>query len=194
MAALGNIVEIGSYKGRSTWYLARGLQERRLAVPRAFPLDRLTPPRSNAPTTSPTSSGTDSRTGSSRASTSRTTLVQIVRCARGDALDRRRPQLSRRATRLRRLVSPPPAPGLVCDARHGQRLVWADAARTRATRSPGGSRLIGVVWLTLFARKVPDRASARARGIAARAMFELLTLAQARRSGFGPQTAAAGER
>lgn len=53
---------------------------------------------------------------------------------------------------------------------------------------------IGVVWLTLFARKAPARAWRRASGLKARASFDLLTLLQARRNGFGPQHAAAGER
>lgn len=53
---------------------------------------------------------------------------------------------------------------------------------------------IGVVWLTLFARKAPAHALRRASGLKARASFDLLTLMQARRNGFGPQHIAAGER
>jgi predicted O-methyltransferase YrrM len=53
---------------------------------------------------------------------------------------------------------------------------------------------IGVVWLTLFARKSPARVFRRASGLKARASFDLLTLMQARRNGFGPQHTGAGER
>ena len=53
---------------------------------------------------------------------------------------------------------------------------------------------IGVVWVTLFARKTPPRIYGRARGLKARAGLDLLTLMQARRNGFGPQHLAAGER
>jgi MMP 1-O-methyltransferase len=53
---------------------------------------------------------------------------------------------------------------------------------------------IGVVWLTLFARKALPSAAHRASGLKARASFDLLTLMQARRNGFGAQHAAAGER
>jgi len=53
---------------------------------------------------------------------------------------------------------------------------------------------IGVVWLTLFARKTPAQMFKRAAGMKARVSFDVLTLMQARRNGFGPQRAAAGER
>lgn len=53
---------------------------------------------------------------------------------------------------------------------------------------------IGVVWLTLFAQKVPPHVLGRAGGLKARASFDLLTLMQARRNGFGPQHIAADER
>jgi Methyltransferase domain len=53
---------------------------------------------------------------------------------------------------------------------------------------------IGVVWLTLFAQKTAGHVLGRAAGMKARASFDLLTLMQARRNGFGPQHVAAGER
>lgn len=53
---------------------------------------------------------------------------------------------------------------------------------------------IGVVWLTLFARKTPAHVLRRASGLKARASFDLLTLMQARRNGFGPQHTAVDDR
>jgi predicted O-methyltransferase YrrM len=53
---------------------------------------------------------------------------------------------------------------------------------------------IGVVWLTLFARKAPAHVMHLASGLKARASFDLLTLMQARRNGFGPQHTAAVDR
>jgi|SRR5579864_7783952 len=53
---------------------------------------------------------------------------------------------------------------------------------------------IGVVWLTLFAQKATPRVFGRAECLKARVSFDLLTLLQARRNGFGPQHVAADER
>jgi MMP 1-O-methyltransferase len=53
---------------------------------------------------------------------------------------------------------------------------------------------IGVVWLTLFAQKSAAHVLRRVAGLKARASFDLLTLMQARRNGFGPQRSSAGER
>jgi predicted O-methyltransferase YrrM len=53
---------------------------------------------------------------------------------------------------------------------------------------------IGVVWLTLFARKTTPHVLGRAAGWKARASFDLLTLMQARHNGFGPEHTTAGER
>lgn len=68
---------------------------------------------------------------------------------------------------------------------------------TRLARSLLGPRGdladIGVVWLTLFARKTQPALMRHASGWKARASFDLLTLAQARRNGFGPQHVAADE-
>lgn len=52
---------------------------------------------------------------------------------------------------------------------------------------------IGVVWLTLFARKTHAHVLKRAMGVKARVSFDVLTLMQARRNGFGPQHTAPGE-
>jgi hypothetical protein len=53
---------------------------------------------------------------------------------------------------------------------------------------------VGVVWLILYGRKVAPALRHRVAGVADRLKFELLTLAQARRNGFGPQASNPGER
>jgi predicted O-methyltransferase YrrM len=184
-AALGNIVEIGAYKGRSTWYLARGLED----ADSGYRVISIDPHEAAA------------QREAYHETLDRHGLGDRVEARIGYSHD---------------LLATVDAPvGMLwIDGDHAYEAVRRDFddwfpklatggwyamhdtvnawhGPTRLARELLGTRSdlddVGVVWLTFFARKVAASATVRARALARRVGFELLTLAQARRSGFGPQ-------
>jgi predicted O-methyltransferase YrrM len=191
-AHLGDIVEIGSYKGKSTWYLAQGLADAG-SPHKVVSIDPHEDPAQRE--------------------------AYFANLERHGLLARVEPVVDYShdvAQRFDRKVGM-----LWIDGDHSYAGVREDFddwfprlevggwyamhdtvnawyGPTRLARELLGHRddlaRIGVVWLVLFAQKVAPSVRARAGGIRARAAFEALTLAQARRNGLGPQAAAAGER
>jgi predicted O-methyltransferase YrrM len=191
-ANLGDVVEIGSYKGKSTWYLARGLADAESPYKVVSIDPHEDPGQRNAYFATLDRHGLRDR-------------VEPVVGYSHDAAQ----SFDRRV-------------GLLwIDGDHSYRGVREDfddwfprlevggwyAMHDTVNSWYGPTRLarellvrrsdltrIGIVWLILYAQKVEQSALARAAGLRARASFELLTLAQARRNGFGPQGAVDGER
>jgi predicted O-methyltransferase YrrM len=191
-AMLGNIVEIGSYKGRSTWYLVQALRDAG-SPHRVVSID----PHIDA-----------AQRDAYFATLTRHELVDWV---------------DPRVEFSHDVAASFDAPmGMLwIDGDHSYRAVREDFDDWFPKLAPGGwyamhdtlnawygpTRLarellghradltdIGVVWLTLFAQKTHAHLIRRAEAMKARASFDLLTLMQARRNGFGPQAAALDER
>lgn len=190
-AHLGNVVEIGAYHGRSTWYLARGLEDAGSPY-RVVSIDPHVDPVQRA--------------------------AYFETLDRHRLLDRVEPEVAFSHDVAIRFSEP--VGMLWIDGDHSYRAVRQDfedwfpklavggwyamhdtvnswRGPTRVARELLGRRNdldeIGLVWLTLFAQKAPPRALRRLDGVRARAAFEALTLAQARRNGFGAQSRAAGD-
>jgi hypothetical protein len=192
-AHLGNIVEIGAYLGRSTWYLVQGLRDARSPYKVVSIDPHLDPGQRDAYFATLEQRGledwVDPRVGMSH---------EVVQSFGSE-----------------------PVGMLWIDGDHSYRAVKADfedwfprlalggwyamhdtvnswLGPTKLARELLGHRAdlsdIGVVWLTLFARKTPAHLLKRASAMKARVGFDILTLAQARRNGFGPQRVATGER
>lgn len=191
-AQLGNVVEIGAYKGKSTWYLARGLEagsspyrvvsidphldpeqrEAYFASLARFGLDRWIEPR--VAFSHDVAAAFDEPVG----------LLWIdgdhrYPAARED-FDDWFPQLS---------VGGWIAIHDTTNAWHGPTQLGRELLGHRADLAE-----IGVVLTTLFCRKVRPRATARLSGVAGRVGFELLTLAQARHKGLGADVRATADR
>jgi len=191
-ARIGNVVEIGAYKGRSTWYLASGLEDAGSPY-RVISIDPHEAPEQRE-----------------------AYLETLERLDLGDRVDAR---IGYSHELVSEIVGP--VGMLWIDGDHAYDSVRRDFADwfpkletggwyamhdtvnawygpTRLARELLGSRSdlddIGVMWLTLFGRKVPPAPGVRARALAGRVGFELLTLAQARRTGCGPQARSEGER
>lgn len=192
-ARIGNIVEIGAYKGRSTWYLVQGLKDAGSQY-KVISID---------PHVDPTQRDAYFET--------------LARHELGDWVEPRVGFSHEVATTF----SDTPVGMLWIDGDHSYASVRKDFddwfprlafggwyamhdtvnawyGPTRLARELLGHRSdltdVGVVWLTLFARKSPARMTVRIGGMKARVSFDVLTLLQSRRNGFGPQRVAAGER
>lgn len=192
-AHLGNIVEIGAYLGRSTWFLVQGLKDAGSPY-KVVSIDPHLDPRQREAYFATLEQHVlmdwvDPRVGLSH---------EIAHSYEGD-----------------------PVGMLWIDGDHSYRAAKEDfddwfprlalggwyamhdtvnswLGPTKLARELLGRRSdltdIGVVWLTLFARKTPAHVLKRATGMKARVSFDFLTLMQARRNGFGPQHTAPGER
>jgi predicted O-methyltransferase YrrM len=183
-AALGNIVEIGAYKGRSTWYLARGLEDEASEY-RVISIDP------------------------HEASVQREAYFETLE--RHGLEKRVEPRVGYSYRLVGRIDEP--VGMLWIDGDHAYSSVrrdfeqWFPKLRTggwfamhdtvnsfegptRLTRELLGHRNdlddAGVMWITLFARKVAPSSRVRTRGLVHRAAFELLALAQARHRGRVP--------
>jgi predicted O-methyltransferase YrrM len=191
-AHLGNVVEIGAYKGRSTWYLAQGLKAERSPY-KVVSIDPHVDPRQYEAYCS-----TVARYGLTAWVESRVAFShEVAQSFSGPVgmvwIDG---DHSYRATKedfddwFPRLA----VGGWY--AMHDTVNSWLGPTRLARELLARRTDLtdIGVVWLTLFAQKTLPRIFGRAEGLKARASFDLLTLMQARRNGFGPQRVAAGER
>jgi predicted O-methyltransferase YrrM len=190
---LGNVVEIGAYKGRSTWYLAQGLRDAHSPY-KVISIDPHLDPRQ------------------------RDAYFETLH--RHELMDWVDPRVGF-AHQVAQSVAEEPVGLLWIDGDHSYRAVKEDFddwfprlctdgwyamhdtvnawhGPTKLARELLGHRAdladIGVVWLTLFARKAPAQMLVRIGGFKARVGFDVLTGLQARHNGFGPQRAAAGER
>ena len=192
-AHVGNVLEIGAFKGRSTWYLVQGLKDAG-SKHKVISIDpHLDPRQRDAYFTTVELHG----------------LVDWVDARVGFSHE------------VSQSFGEEPVGMIWIDGDHSYRAVKEDfddwfprlaydgwyamhdtvnswLGPTRLARELLGHRAdlsdIGVVWLTLFARKTPVQKRLLASGLKARASFDLLTLMQARRNGFGPQHTAPGER
>jgi predicted O-methyltransferase YrrM len=184
-AALGNIVEIGAYKGRSTWYLAHGLEDAGSAH-RVISIDP------------------------HEAREQRDAYFETLE--RFGLADRVEPRVAYSHDVADEVDGPIGMLWIDGDhsyasvrrdfddwfpklevggwyAMHDTVNAWYGPTRLAREIMRRGGELadIGVVWLTLFGRKCLPSVAVDAGTLAARVKFELLTLAQARRSGFGAQ-------
>jgi predicted O-methyltransferase YrrM len=192
-AHIGNIVEIGAYKGRSTWYLVQALRDAGSPY-KVISIDPHVDPQQRA-----TYFDTLDRYGLRDRVEPRIAFSHDV-VATFDAgpigmlwIDGDHSYASVRKDFddwFPRLASG----GWY--AMHDTVNAWHGP--TRLARELLGHRAdltdVGVVWLTLFARKVPTQLAVRVDGLKARVGFDILTMLQARRNGLGPQRAAPGER
>jgi predicted O-methyltransferase YrrM len=192
-APIGNIVEIGAYKGRSTWYLAQALQDAGSPY-KVISIDPHVDPEQRS-----AYFDTLDRYG----------LREWVEPRIGFSHD------------VVATLDAGPIGMLWIDGDHSYASVRKDFddwfprlasggwyamhdtvnawhGPTRLARELLGHRAdltdVGVVWLTLFARKAPAQIAVRIDGLKARVGFDVLTMLQARRNGLGPQAAAPGER
>jgi MMP 1-O-methyltransferase len=192
-AHLGNIVEIGAYHGRSTWYLVQGLRDAG-SQHKVVSIDPHVDPRQRD-----AYFATLEQHGLTEWVDPRVGFSHEVAASFGGE----------------------PVGMLWIDGDHSYRAAKEDfddwfprlafggwyamhdtvnswLGPTKLARSLLGHRAdfadIGVVWLTLFARKTPAHLLRRASALKARAGFDLLTLMQARHNGFGPQHTAVGDR
>ena len=190
---LGHIVEIGAYLGRSTWYLAQGLKDAGSPY-KVISIDPHLDPRQRE---------------AYYTTLEKHALTDRVDPSVGFSHD------------VAQSFGDGPVGMLWIDGDHSYRAAREDfddwfprlsfggwyamhdtvnswLGPTKLARELLGRRAdltdIGVVWLTLFARKAHPHLFRRAAAVKARISFDLLTLMQARRNGFGPQHAAAGER
>jgi predicted O-methyltransferase YrrM len=190
-AHLGHIVEIGAYKGRSTWYLAQGLRDAGSAFKVVSIDPHEDPPQREA------------------------YFANLERYGLGDVVD---PRVGFSHDLVGSVDGP--VGMLWIDGDHGYASVRQDFddwfprlerggayamhdtvnawhGPTRLARELLGHRSdladVGVMWLILFARKVEPALRHRLGGLAARLKFEALTLAQARHHGLGPQAMLPGE-
>jgi predicted O-methyltransferase YrrM len=188
---IGNVVEIGSYKGRSTWYLAKGLEDAASRY-RVVALD-------------PHLEGTEQdfranleRTGIGPRVDARTAYAEEVVGTFTDeigllwidgdhAYAAVRRDFEQWFPRLR-------AGGWI--AFHDTVNHWHGP--TRLARELLGRRDdlsdIGVIGSITFARKTTPATRNRIEGMAARLGFEIATLVRSLRVGFGPRNAVPGER
>jgi predicted O-methyltransferase YrrM len=191
-AHLGDIVEVGAYKGRSTWYLAEGLRDAG-SPHRVISIDpHLDPGQREA------YSATLREHGLSDIVEPRIGFSHSVAAELGD---RNIGMLWIDGDHSYRSVKqdfddwfPRLIPG-GWYAMHDTVNAWYGPTRLarELLNRHGGLTDIGVVWLTLFGRKAIPAAAIGAT-LRARIGFEALTLMQARHSGFGPQRYAPGER
>jgi predicted O-methyltransferase YrrM len=192
-AHLGNVVEIGSYMGRSTWYLAQGLRDADSPY-KIVSIDPHIDPRQR-----------DAFFETVR----RHELGPWVEPHVGFSHD------------VAQAFNGDPVGMLWIDGDHSYRSVKEDfddwfprlasggwyamhdtlnawRGPTKLARELLGHRAdladVGVVWLTLFAKRTPMRMTVRAGALKARVSFDVLTLLQARHNGIGPQQAAPGDR
>jgi predicted O-methyltransferase YrrM len=192
-AHIGNIVEIGAYKGRSTWYLAQALQDAGSPY-KVISIDPHVDPEQRA--------------------------AYFDTLDRYGLRERVEPQIGFSHDVVATLDAGPIGM-LWIDGDHSYASVRKDFddwfprlasggwyamhdtvnawhGPTRLARELLGHRAdltdVGVVWLTLFARKAPAQIAVRIDGLKARVGFDVLTMLQARRNGLGPQAAAPGER
>lgn len=190
-APLGAVVEIGSYKGRSTWFLARGLED----VGSSWPVVAFDP-------------HLEGTRDDFHANLARTGIASRVESHAAFSHDEA-PAFDR------------PIGLLWIDGDHtyaGVRRDFEDwfpklvvggwlAFHDTVNHWHGPTRLVrellsrhdqldsvGVMGTITFARKRPPAAANRAAALAGRAAFEAVTLLRARRMGLGPVNAAPGER
>jgi predicted O-methyltransferase YrrM len=191
-AHLGDIVEIGSFKGKSTWYLARGLTDAG-SPHKVVSIDPHEDP---------------AQRDAYFATLERHGLRERVETVVGYSHDAAR-GFDRQIGMLW-IDGDHSYAGVREDfddwfprlavggwyAMHDTVNAWYGP--TRLARELLGHRgdlsRIGVVWLILYAQKVAKSPFVHAKSLGARAGLELLTLAQARRNGFGPQATVAGDR
>jgi len=186
-APIGDVVEIGAYKGRSTWYLAQGLKHAQ-ARRKVISIDP------------------------QRRPDVRQTFEEMVAAQRLVEWIDPHFDLSHNVA----LAFPHDHPvGLVwIDGDHHYDAVRQDfedwfprlavggwvaihdtvnnfEGPTKLTRELLSTRTdlrsLGIIYMTFFAQKVPARPANRLAALTTRASFELLTLLQARHAGFGPQ-------
>jgi MMP 1-O-methyltransferase len=192
-AQLGNIVEIGAYKGRSTWYLVQALRDAGSPY-KVISIDpHLDPGQRDAYFETLHRHGlmewVDPRVGFAHevAQSFGEEPVGLLWIDGDHSYQAVKEDFDDWFPRLR-------ADGWY--AMHDTVNAWHGP--TKLARELLGHRAdladIGVVWLTLFARKAPARMRVRIGGLKARVGFDVLTGLQARHNGFGPQRAAAGER
>ena len=192
-ASVGNVVEIGSYLGRSTWYLVQGLKDAGSPY-KVISIDPHVDPRQR---------------DAYFATLESHELMDWVDPRVGFSHD------------VSHSFEDDPVGMLWIDGDHSYRAAKEDfedwfprlalggwfAMHDTVNSWLGPTRLaryllahradlndIGVVWLTLFARKSTGHVLRRASALKARAAFDLLTVMQARRNGLGPQHTAAGDR
>ena len=186
-AQLGNAVEIGAYKGRSTWYLAKALEDARspYKVISIDPHDEPEPRASYFETIGESGlrERVDPRVGRSHdvAATYGDEPIGMLWIDGDHSYEAVKQDFDDWFPRL--AVGGWLAIHDTVNNWHGPTKLARELLVHRSDLSE-----IGVVLLTLFARKSPARLSNRARGAKARASFDLLTLMQARHAGFGPQT------
>lgn len=186
-ANLGHVVEIGAFKGRSTWYLSRALRDAQSRF-RVISIDP-----------QPTVEVRDA-------------FRQMLE--REGLTDWVEPRLELSHDAASDFPQGEPVGLVWIDGDHAYEAVRQDfedwfprlstggwlAVHDTVNNFHGPTRLvrellahrsdltsIGVVYMTLFARKAPAHPLNRLRGLAARVRFEILTLAQTRHAGFGPQ-------
>jgi predicted O-methyltransferase YrrM len=184
---LGDIAEIGAYKGRSTWYLARGLRDAGSPY-KVISIDPHAEP---------------GQLEAFRETLRRHELADVVDVRVSLSHDAARAPVER------------PLGLLWIDGDHRYEAVRQDfddwfprlaidgwlAIHDTVNNWHGPTKLardlltrradladVGVVFLTLFARKTAPALVNRARALKARVAFEALTLLQARHAGLGPQT------
>jgi predicted O-methyltransferase YrrM len=192
-AHLGNVVEIGSYLGRSTWYLVQGLRDAGSPY-KVISIDPHTDPKQRD--------------------------AYFATLERHRLTDKVEPRVAF-SHEVAESFDERPVGMVWIDGDHGYRAVKKDfddwfplledsgwyAMHDTVNSWLGPTKLarellahrtdlrdIGVVWLTFFARKTRAHALRRAQGLKARVSFDVLTLMQARRNGFGPQHTASGDR
>jgi predicted O-methyltransferase YrrM len=188
-ASFGNIVEIGSYLGRSTWFLARGLQDAGSPY-RVVSID-------------PHLGGSEPPY---RENLRRTGIADRVDVRVGFSYDVA-PEFDE-PVGLLWIDGDHSYAGVRRDfddwfpklevggwyAMHDTVNAWLGPTKLARQLVSGDQALVdvGLVWLTLFGRKA-IRGSSRLRARRTRFAFELLTLAQARHNGFGPQRLVEGD-
>ena len=192
-AHIGHIVEIGAYLGRSTWYLVQGLKDAGSPY-KVVSIDPHTDPRQRNGYFA-----TLERHGLMDWVDPRVGFSHDIAHSFGDAAVGMLWIDGDHSYRAAKEDFDDWFPRLALGgwyAMHDTVNSWLGP--TKLARELLGRRAdlteIGVVWLTLFARKTPAHVLRRAGGMKARLSFEVLTLMQARRNGFGPQHFAAGER
>ncbi len=186
-AKLGNAVEIGAYKGRSTWCLARALEDAHSPY-NVISIDPHEDPEARASyfemiEQSGLRERIDPRVGRSHdiSATYAGDLIGMLWIDGDHGYESVKQDFDDWFPRLE--VGGWLAIHDTVNNWHGPTKLTRELLSDRSDLSD-----IGVVLLTFFANKAPARLRNRVRGAKARASFELLTLMQARHAGFGPQT------
>jgi predicted O-methyltransferase YrrM len=187
-AHIGNVVEIGAFKGRSTWYLARGLDDAgsRYRVISIDPHDEegqlealRTAIRGSLESRVEIRQALSHETAE-RFSDSPVGLVWIDGDHSYEAVRRDFEDWFPRLEEEGWLAMHDTVNNWYGPTRLARELLRGRADLTR----------IGVLYMTLFAQKTPPRVRHRMAALGAGVRFELLTLMQARHAGFGAQSGA----